>query len=395
MKTNRSVHLLSLALLMAGYTAVSAETKPYPKHWGEPPAVQTRDMRPLPGGFGEGSGSLAKWIQHNLDKDVGATAGALNLKAKNLSLKGTAYYLDKGKWLAVNPEKNKTAAIDVPVQFADGIYHITLNAVGEEDGQSSYKVSVNGTEIGNFTCPLSKEAFEEGPAYTATWKNITVNGGDVIKIEAAIASSDGKEYSRARWASLNFEPADEATRAANAKLKSNAPAPVTSGPALVMPRKPDGNGSITISGELKQWHKVSLTLDGPYANELDNHPNPFTDSNLTVTFTHESGSPSYKVPGFFAADGNAAESGATAGTKWRANLAPDKTGIWNYSTSFTRGENAALDGGWLRGWFTIREGEATATGCSTPRWPQPTAIRRRRWQWQGRRLGQDVRSSRR
>jgi hypothetical protein len=43
--------------------------KPYPKHWGDPPRRQTRDLRPLPGGYGMGSGTLAKWIQENLDRD--------------------------------------------------------------------------------------------------------------------------------------------------------------------------------------------------------------------------------------------------------------------------------------------------------------------------------------
>jgi hypothetical protein len=102
---------------------------------------------------------------------------------------------------------------------------------------------------------------------------------------------------------------------------------------------------VEITGELKEWHKVTLTLDGPFAHELDNEPNPFRDCNLTVTFTHESGSPSYKVPGYYAADGNAGESSAESGTKWRAHLAPDKAGTWKYSVSFTRGKDAALDGG--------------------------------------------------
>lgn len=44
--------------------------KAFPAHWGEPPRRQTRDLRPLPGGFGRGSGTLAKWIQMNLDRDA-------------------------------------------------------------------------------------------------------------------------------------------------------------------------------------------------------------------------------------------------------------------------------------------------------------------------------------
>ena len=111
------------------------------------------------------------------------------------------------------------------------------------------------------------------------------------------------------------------------------------------PRQADGTGRVVISGELKQWHKVTLTLDGPFADERDNEPNPFTDCNMTVTFAHESGSPSYRVPGYFAADGDAGESAAEAGTKWRAQLSPDKAGTWTYSVAFTRGKNAALDGG--------------------------------------------------
>src|SRR5687768_4170040 len=81
-------------------------------------------------------------------------------------------------------------------------------------------------------------------------------------------------------------------------------------------RRPSGDGSVAVGGELKQWHKVTLTLDGPFAHERDNSPNPFVDVALNVTFTHESGSPRYIVPGYFAADGNAANTSAESGTKW-------------------------------------------------------------------------------
>ena len=49
-----------------------------------------------------------------------------------------------------------------------------------------------------------------------------------------------------------------------------------------------------------------MTFDGPFARERDTRPNPFLDYRLTVRFTHESGAPSYDVPGYFAADGDAA-----------------------------------------------------------------------------------------
>lgn len=48
----------------------SPNGKAFPAHWGAPPLVQTRDLRPFPGGYGQGSGTLAKWIQTNLDLDA-------------------------------------------------------------------------------------------------------------------------------------------------------------------------------------------------------------------------------------------------------------------------------------------------------------------------------------
>ena len=109
-----------------------------------------------------------------------------------------------------------------------------------------------------------------------------------------------------------------------------------------VPRQPDGDGAATVSGELKQWHKVTLTFAGPFAHERDTQPNPFADLAFNVTFTHESGAPTYKVPGYFAADGAAAESGAEGGTKWRAHLSPDKPGRWTWEAEMWRGKNLAV-----------------------------------------------------
>ena len=43
--------------------------KPFPHHWGRPPVIQTKDIRPLPAGFGMGSSTLARWIVEHLKKD--------------------------------------------------------------------------------------------------------------------------------------------------------------------------------------------------------------------------------------------------------------------------------------------------------------------------------------
>ena len=42
----------------------------FPKHWGHPPKIQTRDMVKLPANFGKGSSTLAHWIKDNLKEDA-------------------------------------------------------------------------------------------------------------------------------------------------------------------------------------------------------------------------------------------------------------------------------------------------------------------------------------
>src|SRR3954467_3496915 len=74
-------------------------------------------------------------------------------------------------------------------------------------------------------------------------------------------------------------------------------------------------GSGVVSGELKKWHRIAVSFDGPSSGEAA-AVNPFRDYRLNVTFTK--GGRSLVVPGFYAADGNAGETGASTGTKWRA-----------------------------------------------------------------------------
>ena len=166
---------------------VQAAKKEFPSHWGSPPRMQTRDLRSLPGGYGMGSGTLARWIQENISRD------------------------------------------EIRAQVISGQY------------------------------------------------------------------------------------------------SGNA----------------DGDGSISIAGELKQWHRVTLTLDGPFAHELQRNPNPFTDYRLEVVFRHSDGH-QMLVPGFFAADGNAANTSAESGTKWRVHFAPDAPGDWTYQVYFYSGTDVAL-----------------------------------------------------
>lgn len=94
-----------------------------------------------------------------------------------------------------------------------------------------------------------------------------------------------------------------------------------------------------VSGELKKWHRVTITFAGPETSETA-EPNPFRDYRLEVTFS--SGGKHYTVPGYYAADGNAAESGATSGNRWRVHFTPDETGQWTWKASFRSGRDAAI-----------------------------------------------------
>lgn len=99
--------------------------------------------------------------------------------------------------------------------------------------------------------------------------------------------------------------------------------------------------SAVITGELKKWHTVTLTFNGPECSETDTY-NPFLNYRLNVTFTHRQTGKSYQVPGYFVADGNAAMTSATAGDQWRVHFTPDETGQWDYAVDFKKGKWAAV-----------------------------------------------------
>lgn len=93
------------------------------------------------------------------------------------------------------------------------------------------------------------------------------------------------------------------------------------------------------SGDMKKWHKITLTFDGPESAETA-APNPFADYRLNVTFIQ--GNKTFMVPGFFAADGNAAYTSATEGNKWRVHFCPEASGEWTYQVSFKKGRDIAM-----------------------------------------------------
>ncbi|MDX1420536.1 MAG: choice-of-anchor D domain-containing protein [Rubricoccaceae bacterium] len=96
-----------------------------------------------------------------------------------------------------------------------------------------------------------------------------------------------------------------------------------------------------VGGELKRWHPVTITFDGPSSSE-NAATNPFLDYRLTVTVTAPSGT-SRVLPGFFAADGDAAQTSATSGNAWRVHFTPSEVGAHTFVASFRTGTDVAVN----------------------------------------------------
>ncbi len=95
---------------------------------------------------------------------------------------------------------------------------------------------------------------------------------------------------------------------------------------------------VLITGERRQWRPITLSFRGDDLAETG-EPNPFTDYRLNVAFSK--GGRTLVVPGFYAADGNALESGGEAGPVWRVHFAPDEEGVWEYRVSCRTGPGIA------------------------------------------------------
>lgn len=101
------------------------------------------------------------------------------------------------------------------------------------------------------------------------------------------------------------------------------------------------NGVVSVTGEPRRWHTLTFDVRGPATHEQDT-PNPFLDRRLEFTFVHTDGT-SLTVPGFYAADGDAAETSASGGDVWRARFTPPLEGGWSWTVRFRNGPGVAVD----------------------------------------------------
>ncbi len=90
----------------------------------------------------------------------------------------------------------------------------------------------------------------------------------------------------------------------------------------------------------KQWHTITLPFKGPETSETD-IDNPFLNYRLSVEFKHKK--TKYIIRGFYAADGNAAETSADKGNIWKVKFTPDFKGEWSYSATLHHKDSIALE----------------------------------------------------
>lgn len=150
--------------------------------------------------------SLATGTGTDPTPDPQPTGDPITLAAVDFEDQGN-FYVDGGKWLAIQPGSSPiSATATTTFSGSAGTYDLTLHAVGENDGSSSYKVYVGGSLVGEYTVPMSTQTFEEGSKYDKIWSGVSVPAGAEIKVTATTASADGQEWARARWRSVELTP---------------------------------------------------------------------------------------------------------------------------------------------------------------------------------------------
>jgi hypothetical protein len=100
---------------------------------------------------------------------------------------------------------------------------------------------------------------------------------------------------------------------------------------------------LRIEGEPKVWHVQTLSFEGPMVKE---ERSTFTDYRLDVDIEHlvdgETENEFFVVPGYFAGDGNAANTSAKEGNIWQAKFVFSKPGQWKVNATFYNAEDANI-----------------------------------------------------
>ena len=108
--------------------------------------------------------------------------------------------------------RDEFAAATIPFDGPSGTYNLELFTMAESDGESSYRIAINGQRLnGTFTNPrIFGTEIAEYAQYSNVWTNVSLQSGDVIRVEFNSASNDlipegaGYAFSRGRWTGLEL-----------------------------------------------------------------------------------------------------------------------------------------------------------------------------------------------
>lgn len=130
-------------------------------------------------------------------------------EASSIHEEGFVPYYKEGANLAINAalHKNSFASSKFIFPGKNGEYDVTLHTILETDGESKYRVKINGKVIGEFQNP---ETAKHG-AFTFTLEKIKLQHGDVIHVQSnthsnkKVPEGDDFGFSRGRWKKLVFQ----------------------------------------------------------------------------------------------------------------------------------------------------------------------------------------------
>ncbi|NNC37590.1 MAG: DUF5060 domain-containing protein, partial [Hyphomonadaceae bacterium] len=87
------------------------------------------------------------------------------------------------------------------------------------------------------------------------------------------------------------------------------------------------------------YERVTISIDGPKLDERG-AVNPFSD--IRLDWNISKGDKTWTVPGYFAACGDAANTGCTSGNLWRAHFIPSELGAYKWTVRFRKGTDIAI-----------------------------------------------------
>jgi hypothetical protein len=248
---------------------------------------------------------------------------------------GDVFDLETGQWEAGRKETN------IPTPRAGNMaigYHGNIIIGGGESG--TQVAAHNDVDVYN----IASQTWSEWPdlAQGRHGSGFVILDDYLYTISGSGNRGGGPELTTIERLKIPQAGADEANRAENLAKTVDVAAQADDkiNQRLTAPNQEPKTRPETPSGEPMLWHSFELDFEGPQTSETA-EDNPFVDYRLLVEFSH--GEDSYLIRGFYAADGEAGQTGAASGNLWRVRFTPDKLGQWSYKARFSTGKNIAID----------------------------------------------------